>query len=308
MNNIRERTVEIGSKKYLIASDDSYIDNISNGFEPDTIRLFSTLVNKGDVILDIGANIGCTAIYFGDTCTSVHAFEPSPTTFSYLKNNISKSGMNNITLHNFAIGSEPGESTITFSPDNRSGGFVSDKTQASIGHTVEQIDVRRLDDTINSLEINYVDFIKIDVEGFEWHVLDGGRETLNQFQPLVVLELNHWCLNAFQRTSVPDFFDNLRSVSLILFAVDGNNYMNLHNPDDSYIVMYHHIVNMRFPNIVAGFDGERLTQFRQHHVHGFNPHHTEPIEEKPVEEKHAQDSKSVPMSIFNKLKRVLSSH
>jgi len=268
LNNTKDLIVDIGGKNYLISSDDGYLDHIKNGFEPDMVRLFKILISDSNVTLDIGANIGCTAILFGDLSKTVHAFEPSPTTFSLLKNNISKSGNQNIILHNIGLGSEPEETTLTFSPSNRSGGFVSNRTQACEGHKVEKIIIRKLDEIVETLRIQHIDFIKIDVEGFESHVLKGAFQTLSSQHPLVVLELNHWCLNAFQRISIPDFFDFLRSIFPILLAVDKNNYMDLHDEDDSYIVMYHHIVHMRFPNIVACFHDIQLAQFKSHYSHG----------------------------------------
>jgi len=79
---------------------------------------------------------------------------------------------------------------------------------------------------------------------------------LNTFKPIVLLELNHWCLNAFRRIAVPDFFDMLRTVFPVLYAVETDNTtINLHDPDGAYHVMHSHIVNFRYPNIVAGFDG-----------------------------------------------------
>lgn len=83
---------------------------------------------------------------------------------------------------------------------------MSNLTQASTGHTTEKIVIRQLDELVNSLELQDIDFIKIDVEGFERHVLRGATKTLSSNRPVCVLELNHWCLNAFQRTSVPEFF------------------------------------------------------------------------------------------------------
>ena len=72
-----------------------------------------------------------------------------------------------------------------------------------------------------------------------------------------------------QRTSVPDFFDFLRSRFPILLAVDGNSYMDLHDENDSYIVMYHHILHLRFKNLVGAFDAEPLETFRAKYAHGF---------------------------------------
>ena len=124
---------------------------------------------------------------------------------------------------------------------------------------------------VKSLNLSRIDFIKIDVEGFEGHVLRGAVQTLSAFKPVVVLELNHWCLNAFQRTSIPDFFDFLRSQFPILLAVDGIHYLDLYDESESYIVMYHHIVHMRFPNIVAAFSENRLRMFRELYQHQFIP-------------------------------------
>ena len=88
----------------------------------------------------------------------------------------------------------------------------------------------------------------------------------------MTLELNHWCLNAFQRTSIPDFFDFLRSRFPILLAVDGTGcYLDLHDATESYGVMYHHIIHMRFLNILAGFDESRFALFKSIYEHRFKP-------------------------------------
>jgi FkbM family methyltransferase len=235
------------------------------------VQLFRTLATDSEVILDIGANVGCTALLFGELSKTVYAFEPSPTTFTFLEKNIFRSGLRNVFPQNIGLGAEPGEYTLTFAPKNRSGGFVSNQTQASAGHTIEKIVIRRLDDVLKSLKVLRVDFIKIDVEGFEGHVLRGARQTLATYRPVVVLELNHWCLNAFQRTSIPDFFDLLRSIFPILFAVDGSNYLSLYDESESYGIMYQHIVHLRFPNILAAFDESRIGGFLSQYRHHFTP-------------------------------------
>lgn len=264
----RETRVLIGKTTYLLKSDDEYLDHFRAGFEPDTVALLTTLGKESRVILDIGANIGCTALLFGELSEIVHAFEPSPTTFCFLEENIVQSPNHNIIAHNYGIGSDPGIATLTFAPSNRSCGFISDKIQASRGHTLESVVIKRLDDEICSLAVNHLDLIKIDVEGYEEHVLRGAEETLKTFEPVVVLELNHWCLNAFQRASIPDFFDYLRSLFPILLAVDDTRYLDLHDESDRYIVMYHHILHMRYLTIVACFDESQLKDFRSRYTHG----------------------------------------
>jgi FkbM family methyltransferase len=271
-HRVREVRVNIGGKNYTMTSDDDYLGHIEKGFEPDMVKLFRAVAGDSDVILDIGANIGCTALLFGELARNVYAFEPSQTTFAFLERNISMSGLKNVFPQNMGLGADPGEYPLTFASSNRSGGFVSNQTQANAGHTVEKIVIRRLDEVLKALNVSRVDFIKIDVEGFEGHVLRGATQTLATYRPVVVLELNHWCLNAFQRTSIPDFFDLLRSMFPILLAVDGLSYLNLHEKNDSYVVMYQHILHMRFPNILAAFDQSRLDKFMSLYQHQFIPY------------------------------------
>ena len=97
----------------------------------------------------------------------------------------------------------------------------------------------------------------------------------------MALELNHWCLNAFQRTSVPDFFDFLRGVFPYLYAVDmrytsnlrdrlhrellpsfydKKDARNLHDQDAAYHVMYRHILHgSSYPTLVGAFNPTQLT-------------------------------------------------
>jgi len=267
MRNEKERTIKIGDKRYSIVSDDEYLEKIDEEFEPDMVRLFRCLVNKDDYVLDIGANIGCTSLLLGDLSRKVISFEPSPTTFYYLERNVLVSGLTNISVQNYALGSKAGKAQISFSPNNRSGAFVADSTRGAIGHTKETIQVKRLDDAVAMLRLAHIEFIKIDVEGFEKYVIEGARNTIDQFKPSVVLELNHWCLNAFQRISVPEFFDYLRSRFPILLAIEGDTYANLHNDDESYSVMYHHIIHFKYMNIVAGFDDARFHRFHTSFSH-----------------------------------------
>ncbi|MCE3262050.1 MAG: methyltransferase FkbM [Pseudoduganella sp.] len=287
----REVTVRIGEKHCVMASDDDYLAHIAGEFEPDMVALFRCFARDGGIGLDIGANIGCTAVLFGDLFGQVHAFEPSPTTFAYLQANVRRNAGANVTLHNVGLGAEAGVSTITFAPNNRSGAFVSDREKANGDHLSETIDISTLDAMASALALTALDFVKIDVEGFEGHVLRGGQATLQRFRPVVVLELNHWCLNAFQRTSVPEFLDQLRAFFPLLYAVDRDCYLDLQSPGESYAVMYHHILHMRFPNIVCAFSEQQLERFRARYRHGFGgEEHAGPNKAAPAQAGAAQEA------------------
>ena len=272
---------KINGKSYSISSDDDYLDHVEGEFEPEMVSLFQSLLQPTDTVLDIGANIGCTSLLFGDLARQVYSFEPSPTTHRWLVENVQRAKLNNVEPLNLGLGKDAGTFELTFAPNNRSGGFVSNLTSASEGHQVEQITIARGDDFIREHQIAKVDFIKIDVEGFEQSVIEGLAETIARDQPIVVLELNHWCLNAFQRTSVPDFFDFLRGVFPYLYAVDmrytsnlrdrlhrelfpsfydKKDARNLHDQDAAYHVMYRHILHgSSYPTLVGAFNPTQLT-------------------------------------------------
>ena len=272
---------KINGKPYSISSDDDYLDHVEGEFEPEMVSLFKSLIQPTDTVLDIGANIGCTSLLFGDLARKVYSFEPSPTTHRWLVQNVQMAKLNNVEPINLGLGKEAGTFELTFAPNNRSGGFVSNLTNASEGHQVEQITIAKGDDFIREHQIAKVDFIKIDVEGFEQSVIEGLAETIAREQPIVALELNHWCLNAFQRTSVPDFFDFLRSVFPYLYAVDmrytsnlrdrlqrellpflydKKDVKNLHDQNAAYHVMYRHILHgSSYPTLVGAFKPKQLS-------------------------------------------------
>ena len=272
---------KINGKPYSISSDDDYLDHVEGEFEPEMVSLFKSLIQPTDTVLDIGANIGCTSLLFGDLARKVYSFEPSPTTHRWLVQNVRMAKLNNVEPINLGLGKDAGTFELTFAPNNRSGGFVSNLTNASEGHQVEQITIAKGDDFIREQQIAKVAFIKIDVEGLEQSVIEGLAETIAREQPIVALELNHWCLNAFQRTSVPDFFDFLRSVFPYLYAVDmrytsnlrdrlqrellpflydKKDAKNLHDQNAAYHVMYRHILHgSSYPTLVGAFKPKQLS-------------------------------------------------
>lgn len=253
--------IRIGATTYALESDDNYLPKHEAGFEPAMVSLFLSLVPSWSNVLDIGANIGCTTLLFGQLAARVVSFEPSATTFGFLSRNVAISGMANIQLENYALGDVAGEAELTRAANNRAGGFVSTGIETSPGHIKEVIRVERLDDVVGGFGLRSIDFIKIDVEGFEKNVLEGARDTISRDLPIVVVELNHWCLNAFRRLTVPDYFDYLCALFPIALAVDDRRYLDLHHPAQRYGVMFQHINHFRFPNIVCAFDRAQIEPF-----------------------------------------------
>ena len=136
------QAVKIGANYFTITSDDDYLVHVGKVFQPEMCKLFDSLLESNHTALDIGANIGCTSILFGQKAKKVISFEPSPTTFRLLDLNIKNSGLNNVEIHNVGLGAEDEKLTLTFAASDRGGGFVSNKTQADARHIVEDIFIR----------------------------------------------------------------------------------------------------------------------------------------------------------------------
>jgi FkbM family methyltransferase len=254
-----ERDVKIGDKVFRVASDDAYLEGMSAEFEPDMVEIFTRLVKPDFQVLDIGANIGLTSLLFGGLASSVRAFEPSPTTFNFLSRNIRAAGLENVQLNNFGLGKQSRRFELTSAPGNRSGAFVSDITRLSDGYRVEKIEIKRGDEFFSHFtKCDRIHFIKIDVEGYEQNVIEGLKRTIKASRPVVVLELNHWCLNAFQRISVPDFFDFLLRIFPYVFALHGRSVKDIRKPSERYEVMYEHILSLKYNNLIAAFDVKQL--------------------------------------------------
>lgn len=135
-------------------------------------------LRAGDVVVDVGANIGTTALTASTvvgTDGRVTAIEAHPRTFRYLKGNIELNERTNIEAVNLAVGETEG--TIAFS--NAS----SDDQNAVLSQGGISVPMRRLDSIIDHVE--RIALIKIDVEGYELHVLRGAIGLLQNTDCLV---------------------------------------------------------------------------------------------------------------------------
>lgn len=124
------------------------------------------------VAIDIGANIGLFTAYLATfPSTSVHSFEPVPQTFSRLETNIKNNSLKDkAILNRLAVGDTQGSIKFAISNDSPATNKVS---TSESDHDIE-VTVTTLDQYCEDNHIDYVDFLKIDVEGMETQVLRGG--------------------------------------------------------------------------------------------------------------------------------------
>ena len=197
---------------------------LQGGFEPETIKTYKKHVVPGSVVLDIGANIGAHTLPLASMVGNrgkVIAFEPTDYAFGKLKKNLSLNGALASRVKAIQVllvgtlseeipqaipSSWPLEKTLD---DERlkhpvhGGRFNSLKGALPI----------RLDDWFEKNPVDRIDFIKMDVDGYEIGVLEGATQTLAKRRPVIIMEFAPYI-----------FEERGRKFSELVVLLRGHNY------------------------------------------------------------------------------------
>ena len=143
------------------------------------------------LIFDVGANIGVTTAIFAAAHAErrVYCFEPSPRAFGHLSRTISENGLSNCTPMQVALGAAPGFVGFMDDPQSASASHLAVEG-VTLGGSSISVEVATLDEMVSRLNLAHLDFIKIDVEGFEADVIEGAQQTIKRLRPSVFLEFN----------------------------------------------------------------------------------------------------------------------
>ena len=171
--------------KMFLDQNDSLRLSIFKVYEPFQTELIMNEIKKGDIVLDIGANIGYYTLLFAKLVGNngkVFAFEPDPKNFDLLKRNVELNNYKNVVLVQKAVSDKNGKIKLYLSKNNKAHHSVFN--QLGSDQFIE-IDAIKLDDYFK--DSNNIDFIKIDVEGAEYDVFNGMQKTLNKNKNLKII-------------------------------------------------------------------------------------------------------------------------
>jgi FkbM family methyltransferase len=147
-------------------------------------RLVKDLCDPHQDSIDIGSYRGSYTLQMRRYSQFVHAFEPMPS----FAEEIARRFRNRVKVHTIALSNRQGESTLLVPPDDNDKGLASltvTSLLANIPYQTVTVPVEKLD----NLRKGDVGFIKIDVEGHEAEVIEGGREILIRCQPRLLVEI-----------------------------------------------------------------------------------------------------------------------
>jgi FkbM family methyltransferase len=196
---------------------DAYVSHgcLNNNYEPEETSFFMSRLRSGDVVLDIGANIGwftlVAAKHIGPS-GQVHAFEPRPETARMLKRTIADNDLRSIVhVWEYALSDKAEELHLAWgsNTDNPGGSFLSGTHGSDLrrpGQDAAAVIACRLDDVLPGIA---PDIIKIDVEGAEPMALAGAREALARKRPTILSELYPAQLEQVSRKTAAQFISQI---------------------------------------------------------------------------------------------------
>lgn len=162
----------------------TYLGGVQEVIEKDIYR-FNTKKTT-PIIIDCGANIGLSVIYFKKLYSDaiIEAFEPDPKIFQVLSWNIASFGFNNVILNEAAIWNE--NTVIEFQQE---GGFSGRIPKKGDSANIIGVKAKRLKDVIN--KYSNIDFLKIDIEGAEYEVLLDIQDDLGKVDNIFIEYHSH---------------------------------------------------------------------------------------------------------------------
>lgn len=207
-----------GMTLYLDRTDETISRNLLAGsYEPLETQAFKEFLKPGQVVLDIGANIGYYTTLFSRLVGAqgrVYAFEPTPHTFKILQKNVLRNRCENTRVFKAGLSDKSGEAKIYVNAYNKG----DNRIYATPGMRTVPI---RLEcyDTFPPLAGQFIDVVKMDIQGAEVLALRGMRRMLERCKPLMIVEYTPSKL-ASAGTSADEFMNILVSLGYRFGEVD----------------------------------------------------------------------------------------
>ncbi len=238
INSVVKRTADLSKPyfefeaaglKFMGDRRDRYAVGIARmpSYEDATVgHILESLATHPGAYLDIGTNMGVVAaLVASQTDQMVVAVEPDPETARRAACAFAMNGLRNVTLFNGAVGEADGELEFFHVPGSSDAATLSAATSGS-GAVAIKVPVRSVDSLVESLGIEKVGFLKIDVEGFEPQAVRGAEQTIRNHHPDLFYEY-HWEI-------APKLGWTAEDVRAILEGFNTYDYSVLHEDDPVY--------------------------------------------------------------------------
>lgn len=165
-------------------------------FEPTLHRFIKRHVKPGMFCFDIGANIGSVSLHLARAvghAGTVYCFEPIQYVFDRLMVHIRANKLNDVIQpYRLALSNKTGTDQIWCMDNTHPNQGLASLVLSEDPDLVQtcSVSVITLDEFVKSHNIDRIDFMKVDIQGSEPHLIEGGRETLARLQPSLCIEVS----------------------------------------------------------------------------------------------------------------------
>lgn len=174
-------------------------------YEEECTKFWTKLASDATIIFDVGANIGLYALIAATVHpdATIHAFEPTPEVLEVFRRNIELNHLNNIRLREVAIGTNSSIGYLQYctgnSGHNEGMNFVTPDPRNQNDLQVQTVSI---DDYCHQHGIDYIDLMKMDIEGGEYNALMGASRYLeDQAIGCIFMELTEWAAQRYGHTT-----------------------------------------------------------------------------------------------------------
>ncbi len=240
-------TTSLYGVRYLInpnSSLDTIIQKEGTLHDWNILKKLDTILRDDSVIFDIGANVGHLSLLFAKKLApngSVFCYEPDQENREQLTKNKDLNALKNITILPYALQDNHEVAELEFNirrsidgDGNQNRGLSSLKKITKFTKDTLQVPASTIDNECRRLGVTHLDFIKIDVEGAEYMVLQGGRASLQKYKPIIQYEYSTVLDALMKEDNTTQSFTFLQGLGYRQFyEKESGTLTELKNPDPS---------------------------------------------------------------------------
>lgn len=225
-SNLKPNFVEIDGNKIYLDEKDSLFLSVYGFHEKTETEIVKNEIKEGNVVLDIGANIGYYTVLFAKLvgeAGKVYAFEAEASNFKILKKNVYENNYNNVMLEQKAVSNKSGTVKFYIGKDSNT---ENQLFKPNVKHEEIEVESVSIDEYFKQLN-QKIDFVKMDIQGAEPLVIEGMTEIIKTNKNLkIMLE---WWPDAIRKYGIDPskHLTQLVNLGFKIFEIDDKNGMYL---------------------------------------------------------------------------------